>query len=196
MINLLLTHKATVFLNWIFKSFLTRFVFMFTFLTILNIMFFPYPMTGTILILIVSIIFSTTIKRVSNNFNLNLITGTLNMSLINPKEYQQFSYTEEKDKVSEKLKKDFIEGILKASSYKKNIKMNTHKWMVGNVINDKMIKSCFDIKIIENKKPVYLKTEILILINKVEITFKHEIIKEIINRKRKKYIAKLRRKEE
>lgn len=87
-VKLLLTHKVAVFINWIFKSFLTRFVFMFTFLTILNIAFFPYPITGTIIILIVSIVFSMTIIRVSSNLNLNLITGTLNMCLINPKEYR------------------------------------------------------------------------------------------------------------
>lgn len=97
--------------------------------------------------------------------------------------------------MSERLKRDFIEGIFTASYYKGKIQMETHKWMVENVVNDKRIISCFDIDIIENKKPIYLKTEILILISKIEIRSKHKIIKEILNRKRKGYTVKLRRKE-
>lgn len=117
------------------------------------------------------------------------------MSLINPREYQQYDYIAEKDRVSERLKKDFIEGILNACKYRKKIKMKTHKWMVENVIGDKRIKSSYDIRVIEVKKPIFLKTEILILLHEIEIEFRYKTIKEIINHGRKGYIVKLRYKE-
>lgn len=194
MSKLLLDYKIAVFVNWIFKSFYNRLISSFIFLTILYKIIFPYSLIGIILILIISLLFSLTITRVSNNFNLNLITGTLNMSLLNTEEYWKFSYIKEKSKISEKLKCDFIKGIIMASSYKKNIKMETHKWIVENVIDDRRIKSYFNIKV-KGKKQTKIKSEILMLIKKKELRANSEVLKEIINRERKGYAVKLNRKE-
>lgn len=192
-IQLMLMHRITIFVNWIFKSFFNRFISIFAFLIILYIIIFPYSTIEIILIFLISFISSITTVRVGSNLNLNLVTGTLNMCLLNPKEYWKYNYIDEKDKIAQYFKDEFIEGLLKASKYKRTIKMGTHKWVVENISNHEQIKSNFNISIKEIKKPIKLTSEILILINQEELKLNYQTIKEITNSERVGYTVKLRR---
>jgi Ni,Fe-hydrogenase maturation factor len=123
-----------------------------------------------------------------------MITGCLNMSLNNPSEYWNYSYISERGKISKKLKQGFIDGIINASKYRKNLKMHTHKWMIEEVVHSKEIQSRFDIKIIKNEKPMKISTEILILISKEEFEENIENIYKIIERERDSFNVMFKKK--
>lgn len=116
------------------------------------------------------------------------------MSLKNPVDYWKYSYINEKDKISKKLKEEFIDGIINSSKYRKKLKMTTHKWMIKEVVNSKEIKSRFNVEITKNKKLTKISTEVLILFDKEEFEKNLEHAYKIAIRKRDSFNVTLRRK--
>ena len=196
LIRLQIKHKLALFINWIFKSFINRFTFIFSTLLFTFLRFFAISILAIIFLLLLSIIIALTILRTSNNLNINQLTGTLNMSVLNLEEYWTINYFKEKDKIANKLKKEFIEGVLEASNYNNQIKMKTHKWFLENVINDKKVKSKYIVEVIDTNKKMSLGTETLILINPKDLKKHFSELDERLKRKRKEYLVKLTCKED
>ncbi len=105
LIKLQLKHKLAIFTNWIFKSFINRFTFIFSTLLFTFSRLFSISILTIIFLLLISIVMALTIFRTSNNLNINQVTGTINMSVLNLEEYWSINYHEEKDKIANKLKK-------------------------------------------------------------------------------------------
>lgn len=181
-------------INWTFKNAFNRVIIISLLYSLVLFMIMPFSIFLLIIIIIIPLIFSLNFKRVSENFNLNRLSGFLNMSLKNPDDYWKYSYRLEKGQIAQKLKEEFIAGIVNASKYRRRIKMSTHKWMLYEVVYDNEIQSRFNIKIIKNKKPVKLYTEVLILFSKKEFSEDSMYAYEIAMRKRDSFTVILNRK--
>lgn len=111
---------------------------------------------------------SICVKRVSDNCIYFPFLGFLSMNLACPKEYRKYSYKNEKDKISEKFRNEFIKGIEQAFKYWKVVKFDTHKWVVDNVVFNDSIKVNFDIEIKVLGK-IRIPTAVLCLFSMKEI---------------------------
>ena len=180
--------------NSSFGTILNRFILILFIFSCLLLIFRCYTLNMVIIICIISLGCSLNFRRVSENFNLNMITGCLNMNLNNPNEYWDYSYLSEREKISKELKQGFIDGIINASEHRKSLKMHTHKWMIEEVVHSEEIQSRFDIKIIKNKKPMKISTEILILISKEEFEENLENIYKIVERERDSFNVMFKKK--
>lgn len=164
-----------------------------------NIFYFLIPSLSSLKLLVfliptMSLLFAFSFKRTSENFILNKATGTLNMNLMYPKSYRKYHYINQKEDIANKLKEEFIKGIFIAAENKKKLKMQTHKWMIENVIEDERIKSQFIITVIEKENPVFIMSEILVLVNRSIIRECPIEIYEIAKRPRKGFTVKLSKK--
>src|SRR5690625_391037 len=188
LIRLQIKHKLALFINWIFKSFINRFTFIFSTLLFTFSRLFSISILAIIFLLLISMVMGLTIFRTSNNLNTNKVTGTINMSVLNLEEYWTINYFKEKDKIANKLKKEFIEGVLEASNYNNQIKMKTHKWFLENVINDERVQSKYNVEVTDTNKEISLETETLILINPKDLKKHFSELDERLKRKRKEYL--------
>lgn len=182
------------FINEGFKNLINR-LFSLTFMgSILCFIFSNDVKEDISLVFIFSLLLSISIKRVSNNFILSLLTGHLSMSLKHPKEYRKYSYKHEKDKISNKLKEEFISGIIEASKYRKILRLTTHSWVVKNVVLDDRVKERFNINLTMKKK-IIIPVEVMSLISRKEAFSNSDFTLKQATRKRQKYHVVLERKQ-
>lgn len=109
-------------------------------------------------------ILSITTHRLSDVIIYSSLTKTLSMNLSKIDMYSEYNYdiAEDKDIIANKFKESFINAII-GCKYKK-INMNTHKWVIHNVINDDRVKELFDIDI-KKKGKTNISLEALLLAN-------------------------------
>ena len=140
-----------------------------------------------------TIILSLSVKRVSDNFVFSRFTKHGSMIVDKPKCYRELDYINHKDKVSQKLREGFIEGVINISKISKTLKFSTHKWFVDNVVLSEEVKSVYDIKITEAGE-TKIPLEILTLIDFKELMRMDKKILDSVFRKRKGYKVALNKK--
>lgn len=192
-VKLLLLFILSRLINGGFKSFINRLIFLTLIGSVCCFIFSNNIKNDVLIVLLFSLILSISIKRVSSNFILSLLTGHLSMNLRYPKEYREYSYKDDKNIISEKLKEEFILGILEASKYRKTLRFSTHGWFIKNVVLDNRIKGKFNINI-KRKNKTMIPTEVLSLFSGKEVFRNTDFAFNSAVKKREGYYVLLKKK--